>query len=108
MWSSLNEMKGLQYWFDPVKKSYDFDSKKLINNLNTEIINRGSTQLFYDPSGETSFRRQYKIIVDVWNLNDFWQSMIVIIIILCSISFYFAYRDTNKQFIELNLKQQMK
>lgn len=44
----------------------------MVDNMNSEIIDRTINQIMYNPNGEMSQRRQYMITLDVWNFNIFW------------------------------------
>lgn len=51
-------------------------------------------KLYYNPKVETSFKRQYKITVDIWNYNKWWQDTVFCCIMSSSMFYVLGYRST--------------
>lgn len=77
LWSSRHYVFHWQNWFGDNKGNWDPANDHISRDKET-VLARGVDQLHYNPKVETSFKRYYKITVDVWNFNRFWQYTCVI------------------------------
>lgn len=85
LWSSISDRYGRVSLFNATRDVYDTGAYKNeylniipfvgdeVNNLVTrteyEAIDRGVTRIVYDPSYEIVRRKQYIVMVDVWNYD---------------------------------------
>lgn len=52
------------------------EKNTLVNNRTQGLIERSGrkSQILYFPTQESTDRRQYKIILEVWNFNLYWKN----------------------------------
>jgi len=73
MWASKHSVFHWNGWFKDDKFAKWDPENNYKTKMRDTIIDRGVEQLQYNPKIETSFIRKYKIVIDVWNFNKFWQ-----------------------------------
>ena len=68
-------------------------SNVLLNRSQPQMVVRGIRGLWYYPQSEVAFRSEYRVTVEVWSYNIWWQNLIIIAAFLSSIFFARSYKN---------------